>query len=92
MNPYYELPNLPGNFQRAQGGRAERPGRQLDELASIGALKLIDRLERALRRSFVGDFRRRRAAIRELEALSDRQLADIGIERSEIASKVEESL
>ncbi len=95
MNPYYELSNLGSSFQQAHADRPERPerpGRQIDEILSIGVLRLVNRLESAVRRSVGGisRWRQRRTAIRELQALSDHYLKDIGLDRSQIVSTVEE--
>jgi uncharacterized protein YjiS (DUF1127 family) len=91
MNPYYELPNLGSSFQQAH---ADRPGRQIDRLLSIGALRLVNGLGSAVRRSVgvISRWRQRRTAIRELQALSDHQLTDIGLDRSQIVSTVEEMI
>ena len=92
MKPYYELPNLGSSFQQAHADRPERPGRQIDGIPSIGALRLVNGLESAVRRSVGGisRWRQRRTAIRELQALSDHHLTDIGLDRSQIVSTVEE--
>ena len=84
MNPYYEPPNLGSSFQQAHADRPERPGRQIDGIPSIGALRLVNGLESAVRRSVGGisRWRQRRIAIRKLQALSDHHLADIGLDRS----------
>ena len=92
MNPYYELSNLGNSFQQAHADRPDRPGRQIDGTPSIGALRLVNGLESAVRRSVGGisRWRQRRTAIRELQALSDHYLTDIGLDRSQIVSTVEE--
>ena len=92
MNPYCELPNLGSSFRQAHADRPERPVRQIDELPSIGALRLVNGLESAVRWSVgrISRWRRRRSAIRELQALSDHLLTDIGLDRSQIVSTVEE--
>ncbi len=92
MIPYYELPNLGSSFPQARADRPERPGYQIDGIPSIGALRLVNGLESAVRRSVGGisRWRQRRTAIRELQALSDRHLTDIGLDRSQIVSTVEE--
>ncbi len=95
MNPCYELPNLGNSFQQAHADRPERPerpGHQIDGIPSIGALRLVNGLESAVRRSVGGisRWRQRRIAIRELQALSDHHLTDIGLDRSQIVSMVEE--
>ncbi len=88
MNPYYELPNLGSGFQQAH---AERTGRQIDEISSIGVLRLVNGLESAVRRSvgWMSRWRQRRVAVRELQGLNDHQLKDIGLDRSQIVSAVE---
>ncbi len=55
-------------------------------------MRLVNGLESAVRRSVGGisRWRRRRTAIRELQALSDHHLTDIGLDRSQIVSTVEE--
>ncbi len=92
MNPYYALPNLGSSFQQAHADRPERPGRQIDGISSIGALRLVNGLESAVRRSVGGisRWRQRRTAIRELQALSEHPPRDIGLDRSQIVSTVEE--
>ncbi len=92
MNPYYELPNLGGNFQQVHADAPERPGRQVDGIVSIGAFRAVNALESAIGRlaQSVTRWRQRRIAIRELQALSDHHLADIGLDRSQIVSTVEE--
>jgi uncharacterized protein YjiS (DUF1127 family) len=89
MNPYYKLPNIGSSLQQA---RADRPGRQIDEILSIGALRPVSFLESTVRRSVGGisRWRQRRTTIRELQALSDHYLSDIGLDRSQIDSTVEE--
>ena len=91
MTPNCRLLNLGSSLQQAHADRPERPSRQIDGLPSIGALRLVDALELAVRQGVGGisRWRRRRAAIRELQALSDRHLRDIGLDRSQIASTVE---
>ncbi len=92
MNPYYEPPNLGSSFQQAHADRPERPGRQIDGIPSIGALRLVNGLETAVCRSVGGisRWRQRRTAIREFQALNDHHLTDIGLDRSQIVSTVEE--
>ncbi len=89
MNAYYELPNPGSSFQQAHADRTERPGRQINAILSIGALRLVN--GSALRRSAAGisRWRQRRTAIRELQALSDHHLTGIGLDRSQIVSTVE---
>ena len=92
MNAYYELSNPGSSFQQAHADRTERPGRQINAILSIGASRLVN--GSALRRSVGGItlWRRRRTAIRELQALSDHHLTDIGLDRSQIVSTVEETI
>ena len=94
MSPYYELSNLDSRFQWTHADRPERPGQQIDGVMSIGVLRLINGLESAVRRSVGGisRWRQRRTAIRELQALSDHYLTDIGLDRSQIVSTVEEMI
>ena len=91
MNPYYGPPNLGSSFQQAHADRPERPGRQIDGMLRIGALRLVKCLKSAVRRSIGGisRWRRRRTAIRALQALSDHCLTDIGLDRSQIVSTAE---
>ncbi|MEM7222132.1 MAG: DUF1127 domain-containing protein [Pseudomonadota bacterium] len=86
MNPYYELPNVGNGFQRHE--IAVQPEAQVDGIVSVTALRAVNAVDAALE-SFAR-WRRRRAAIRELDALSDRHLQDIGLHRSQIASTVDE--
>jgi uncharacterized protein YjiS (DUF1127 family) len=92
MNAYYELTNPGSSFQQAHADRTEQPGRQINAILRIGALRLVD--GSALRRSlgWISLWRRRRTAIRELQALSDHHLADIGLDRSQIVSTVEKTI
>lgn len=94
MNPYLELPNLGSGLPSAHRGQAEQPDRQIDGLLSIGILRLVNGLESALQR-FTGalsHWHRRRIAIRELQRLNAHHLADIGLERNQIISTVEQML
>ncbi len=92
MNPFYEPPNLGSSFRQAHADRPERPGRQIDGNPSIGALWMVNGLESAVRWSVGGisRWRQRRTAIRKLQELSDHHLTDIGMDRSQIVSTVEE--
>ncbi len=92
MNPYCELPNLGSSFQQTHAGQPKRPGRQIGAIPSIGALRLVNGLKSAVRRSagVISRWRQRRTAIRELQALSDHHLTDIGLDRSQIVTTVEE--
>ncbi len=94
MNPYYELPNLGRSFQQAHADRAKRPDRQIGGITSIVALWLVNVLESAALRTVGGisRWRRRRTAIRELQALSDYYLTDIGLDRSQIVATVEKNI
>jgi uncharacterized protein YjiS (DUF1127 family) len=92
MNAYYELPNPGSGFQQAHTDRSERPGRQVNAILGIGTLRQIN--GSALRRSldWISLWFRRRTAVRELQALSDHHLADIGLDRSQIVSTVEKTI
>ena len=92
LNPYYELRNLCNRLQQAHADRPERPGRQIDGTPSICDLRLVNGLESAVCRSvgWISRWRRRRTAIRELQASSDHYLTEIGLDRSQIVSTVEE--
>ena len=92
MKPNCEPPNLASSCQQARADRPERPGRRIDGIPSIGALALVNGLESAVRRKLGGisRWRQRRTAIRELQALSDHHLTDIGLDRSRIVSTVEQ--
>lgn len=94
MNHYYEPGNLGGSFQQSHAERPERPSRQIDEIPSIGALRLVNGLKSVARWCVGGisRWRRRRTTIRELQALSDHYLKDIGLDRSQIVSTVEETI
>ena len=92
MNPYYKHLNLCSNFQQAHADRPGRPGRQTDRIPGISALRLVNSLDSAVRWSVGGisRWRQRRTAIRKLQALNDHYLKDIGPDRFEIVSSVEE--
>jgi uncharacterized protein YjiS (DUF1127 family) len=61
---------------------ANRAG-EMREGKGLGLLRVLSRV------SFrVADFRRRRRAQAQLEALDDRLLSDIGVDRSEIRNRV----
>ncbi len=88
MNPYAEFARIP----RPQNGpEGSGPGFGADPLAetlSRAAFRAVDAVEAA-----VGAFierlradRRRRLTIRELSALDDHSLRDIGLQRSQIRS------
>ena len=84
MSPYYEPPSLVSSFQQAH---AEPSSRQIDGIPGIGTARRVNGLESALRR--ISRWHRRRTAIRELLALSDHHLTDIGLDRSLVVSTVE---
>lgn len=94
MNPHYEPPDLGSSFQQAHADRPERPSREIDRIPSIGALRLVNGLESAVRQSIgrISRWHQRCTAIRELQALSDHYLTDIGLDRSQIVSTVEETI
>ncbi len=91
MKPYYVLPHLGSSVQQAHTDRSKRPGRRIDGIPSFRTFRLVNDLESALRRNVDGFSRRRqrRRAIRELQGLSDHDLTDIGLDRSQIVSTVE---
>ena len=76
MSVHYELSDPGGSFRQAHAEPLERP---LKGLASA-----FRRLAGGIAR-----WRRRRRAIRELQALSAHHLADIGLDRAQIVSTVE---
>ena len=78
MNPTYEL-SSPGRCLE------QRPAAQPESLGRTESLLHI--IIGAISR-----WRRRRAAIRELRALKDHDLADIGLDRFQIVSAVEEMI
>ena len=94
MDSFYDASNLGVSAQQAHADSPGRPGRRIDSIPSVGALRLINGLKSAVRRSAGGisRWRRRRKAIRELQALSDHYLADIGLDRSQIVSTIEEMI
>ncbi|WP_028465530.1 DUF1127 domain-containing protein [Nisaea denitrificans] len=70
---------------------------RLDQLGHpiLGSVsRLIRAADTAIRRGFskIARERMRRASIQELQGMSDRQLLDIGVERSEITATVERIL
>ena len=92
MTPYYKLPSLAGSVHLADTNQSKQPNGKIDTLLSIGALRLVNGLESAIRWS-VGEINRllaRRTMIQELQALSDHHLTDIGLDRSQIVATVEE--
>ena len=91
MSACYEPCNLGSSFQEGYVGR---PGRQIGGIPGIGTLRLITGLRSAVRRAVAGisRWRQRRRAIRELQALSDHYLTDIGLDRSRIVSTVEQMI
>lgn len=100
MNPSYELSNPNCSPQQAHAGRPnwsnrpERPARQIDGILSISALRLVKGVASVVRRSGGVIFRwyQRHTANRELRALSDHYLKDIGLDRSQIVSPFEETI
>jgi len=100
MNPYYELPTLATSFRQATTshpdwhGRARTSGRQIDEILSVGILRIVQGLETVVRGTvgWIARQQQRRTAIRELQAMSDHFLADIGLERDQIAATVDQMI
>jgi uncharacterized protein YjiS (DUF1127 family) len=94
MSASREFPSVCSSIRQARADRPEQPDCQIERLPSTGTLRLIKVLESAFRRSVDGisHWRRRRTAIRELQALSDHHLKDIGLDRSQIVSTVEEMI
>lgn len=76
MKACSQTPDLGKRFRQAPAGQPRR---------------LVLFLEAALRRGLGGvtRWRRQRGAVRELQALSDHYLRDIGLERSRIVPAVE---
>jgi len=91
MIPCCKPHNLSSGLQLAHAGRRERLGRQIDGIPGTGALRRVNGLEAAVRQSvgWISRWRQRRSAIRKLQALNDHYLKDIGLDRSEIVSSVE---
>ncbi len=91
MKPCYEIPDSNSNFQQTEHGRSASPGLHLTTRPSSGASRKASGFELVVRWSirFVRRWHRRRAAIRALESLSDHYLRDIGLDRSQIISRVE---
>ena len=91
MNPYMELPKL-----NQPAYDVARSSATLDQQISVSAYRAINATEalgNAVRRFFEARRQRReiRVSITALSALNDRTLKDIGIDRSEIRSVVEET-
>ena len=91
MNPYMELPRL-----NQPAHDVARSSAFLDQQISVSAYRAINAAEalgNVVRRFFEARRQRReiRASITALSALNDRTLKDIGIDRSEIRSVVEET-
>lgn len=94
MNSDCELPDPSSRLRQAYAERAGPSERRIDGFPRISTLRLIKGVESAIRRCVggVSRWRRRRTAIRELQALSDHYLTDVGLERSQIVSTVEEMM
>lgn len=94
MKPCYESPDSNGSCQQARPGRSGSPGLHLTTRLASGASRKAGGLELAVQWSirFVRRWHRRRAAIRVLESLSDHYLRDIGLDRSQITSRVERDI
>ena len=88
MNFNSKLPVYGSSFQQAH---AVLPGRQSARISSAGVLRLVNGPISAVRWIVGGisRWRRRRNAIRELQAISDHYLKDIGLDRSQIVPAVE---
>lgn len=91
MNPYIEMPRF---ARQLPGG--EMPARQierdvLDLVLSSAAYRWVTRIEMAVQSlaALLHRARRRRKAIHQLSALSDRMLQDIGLDRGAIPRVVD---
>ena len=95
MSACYEPCNLGSSFQQDHVGRRGRQiDGQIDGIPGIGALRLVNGLKSAVRRSVgvISRWRQGRRAARELQALSDHYLTDIGLDRSQIVPRVEKMI
>ena len=91
MNRYYEPHHLGSSSQQPHIDWPEPLDRQIDGIPGVGALRLANGLESAVRWSIgrISRWRQRHAAIREFQALSDHYLRDIGLNCSQVVSTVE---
>ena len=91
MNPYMELPKL--NHPAHDVARSSAFLDQQISATTYRAVNAVETIGNAVRRLFQARRQRRevRASVAALSALDDRTLMDIGIDRSEIRSVVEET-
>ena len=94
MNSDCELSDPSSCLRQVHAGRAGPSESRIAGFPSLGTVRLIKGLESAVRHCADGisRWRRRRTAIRELQALSDHYLTDVGLERSQIVSTVEKMI
>lgn len=98
INPIRGLSDS-GGFRQLRDGRADLPAQgglpaeKADRSTVVCPAKQIYDEQSILRRliATISRWRRRRAAIQQLQALNDHYLTDIGLERSDIASAVREA-
>ncbi len=92
MHPNNKHSNLDSSPPQAQAVIPDRSGRQLDGIPSIGALRLVSCLKSSVLHGvdWISRWHHRRIGIRKLQALNDHYLKDIGLDRSEVVSYVEE--
>lgn len=92
MNPNYWQPSLGNFFRQGPVDRKSRSGKQIAGTLIGGVLWLFHGLGSAVRRSvgWISLWCQRRVAILELRALNDHYLRDIGLDRSQIVSPIEE--
>ncbi len=85
-------PDTGSNLARASRAHGNRPTLARRVLADIGGGASLQALESRVLRlvQALSTWRRRSAAVRELSALSDHALKDIGLHRGEIRSVVHE--
>ena len=91
MNSGLKQLNLGESLLQAHTHRAEQTGRTVNAAPGI-ALSSFAKAARNIGRRGVGlilQWRKRRAAIRELQGLNDHYLKDIGLDRSRITSAVD---
>ena len=92
MNSSFKQLNLDDSLHQFHDHRAERLSRESDETSNIVFRWFADEVKQLVRRValWISRWRQRRAAIRELQLLNDHYLKDIGLERSQIASALDE--